>query len=53
MTALTKVAYSITDALHNLKERICNDGQFCDDVAMAVLATVTIWMMIEAMRPLI
>jgi len=53
MTTLTKVAYSITDGLHNLKERICNDGHFCESVVMALLSTVTIWVMIEAMRPLI
>ena len=53
MTTLTKVAHSITDGLQNLKEKICNDGQFCDDVVMMALATATIWIMIESMRPLI
>lgn len=52
MTTLTKVASTISDSLYNLKEKVCNDGQFCDDVAMSLLACVTLWMMIEAMRPL-
>ena len=52
MTTLVKeVASNVSEYYTNFKDRICNDGHFCDDLAMTLLATVTIWMMIEAMRP--
>lgn len=52
MTTLTKVGHNILHLLADLKERICNDGQFCDDVAMGTLAVITCWMMYVAMQPL-
>lgn len=53
MTTLTKVASSLFDSVNTIKERICNDGQFCDDIAMAFLSAVTVWMMVVAMQPLL
>jgi hypothetical protein len=52
MTTLTKVAHGINSQLIELKDRICNDGQFCDDIAMTALAGVTLWIMILAMQPI-
>ena len=51
-TLVKKVGHNILHSLADLKERLCNDGQFCDDVAMAALAVITIWMMYVAMQPL-
>jgi len=53
MTTFTKVASSVSSIYETIKEKICNDGRFCDDVAMTGLACVVAWMMIEAMRPII
>jgi len=52
MTTLTKVAHGINSQLNEIKDRICNDGRFCDDIAMMVLAGVTFWMMAVAMQPI-
>ena len=53
MTTLTKVGSKLSDAFDSLKDKVCNDGTFCDDVLMAMLGIVTVWMMVEAMKPLI
>lgn len=52
MTTLTKVAHGINLYLIDLKDRLCNDGQFCDDIAMTALAGITVWMMVVAMQPI-
>lgn len=52
MTTLTKVGHTVSNILSNLKDRACNDGRFCDDVAMTLLGFTTVWMMIVAMQPL-
>ena len=52
MTTLTKVGHNILHLLADFKEKICNDGQFCDDVAMGTLGVITCWMMYVAMQPL-
>lgn len=51
-TLVKKVGNNILHSLADLKERLCNDGQFCDDVAMMALAVLTVWMMYVAMQPL-
>ena len=53
MTTLTKVASSLFDSVIDFKNRICTDGQFCDDVAMGILAFITGWIMVVAMQPLL
>jgi hypothetical protein len=52
MTTLTKVAHSITDTWKEIKDRFCNDGAFCDDVAMGLLSLTVGWMMWVAMQPI-
>lgn len=52
MTTLTKVASSLFDSVIEFKNRLCTDGQFCDDMAMTALAGITVWMMVVAMQPL-
>ena len=52
MTTLTKVGHSIIHQSEVFRDKICNDGHFCDDVAMMLLAGVTMWMMFEAMKPI-
>jgi hypothetical protein len=52
MTTLTKVAHSITDTWKEFKDRVCNDGHFCDDIAMGLLSLTTAWMMWVAMQPI-
>ena len=52
MTTLTKVGYTMSSILVNLKERICNDGRFCDDVGMALMGITTVWMMVVALQPI-
>lgn len=52
MTTLTKVAHSISETWMEFKDRVCNDGQFCDDIAMSLLSLTTAWMMWVAMQPI-
>ena len=35
----------MTQFVERLKDKICNDGQFCDDVGMLALSGVVFWMM--------
>lgn len=53
MTTLTKVASSLSDTVSSIKDRFCNDGQFCDDVGMGLLTALTMWMMVVAMQPIL
>ena len=53
MTTLTKVAHTITDTLVSIKNRVCDDGQFCENVALSFLSITTVWMMFVAMQPII
>ena len=52
-TLISKVGQTLSTHLNAFKDRFCNDGYFCDDLAMGLLSVLTVWMMYVAMLPIL